>query len=109
MEDDHVDRPQVEALRDVEPSGTNCPRAWAYAKPVRPLAGTAGIPLRLRGRGTGNWERKTFRFPLSTFHLKRLPSSAKASKETSGGYDAGAHLFPFRTEKLSPAVPMILH
>ena len=30
-------------------------------------------------------------------------------KETCGGYDAGAHLFPFRTEKLSPAVPMILH
>ena len=27
--DDHVDRPQVEASRDVEPSGTNGPRACA--------------------------------------------------------------------------------
>ena len=26
----------------------------------------------------------------------------------SGGYGAGAHLFPFRTEKLSPAATMIL-
>ena len=26
-----------------------------------------------------------------------------------GGYGAGVHLFPFRTEKLSPASPMILH
>ncbi len=28
---------------------------------------------------------------------------------TFGGYGAGVHLFPFRTEKLSPASPMILH
>ena len=33
--DDHVDRPQVEAWRHVEPSGTNCPRACAS----RPEAG----------------------------------------------------------------------
>ena len=25
-----------------------------------------------------------------------------------GGYSAGVHLFPFRTEKLSPATPMVL-
>ena len=30
------------------------------------------------------------------------------SIETSGGYGAGAHLFPSRTEKLSPAAAMIL-
>ena len=29
-------------------------------------------------------------------------------RDTSGGYGAGAHLFPFRTEKLSPAATMIL-
>ena len=34
--------------------------------------------------------------------------SVKAERETSGGYGAGAHLFPFRTEKLSPAATMIL-
>jgi hypothetical protein len=29
-------------------------------------------------------------------------------KELDGGYGAGDHLFPSRTEKLSPAPPMIL-
>jgi hypothetical protein len=27
----------------------------------------------------------------------------------NGGYRAGEHLFPFRTESLSPAPPMVLH
>ena len=30
-------------------------------------------------------------------------------EETDGDYSAEVHLFPFRTEKLSPAAPMILH
>ena len=30
-------------------------------------------------------------------------------KDTYGDYSAEVHLFPFRTEKLSPAAPMILH
>ena len=30
-------------------------------------------------------------------------------EETNGDYSAEVHLFPFRTEKLSPAAPMILH
>ena len=30
-------------------------------------------------------------------------------EETYGDYSAEVHLFPFRTEKLSPAAPMILH
>ena len=30
-------------------------------------------------------------------------------KDTHGDYSAEVHLFPFRTEKLSPAAPMILH
>ena len=34
--------------------------------------------------------------------------SVKADREPSGGYGAGAHLFPFRTEKLSPAAALIL-
>ena len=34
--------------------------------------------------------------------------SAMATRDTSGGSSAGAHLFPSRTEKLSPAAPMIL-
>ena len=47
--DDHVDRPQVEAQRCVEPSGTNCPNACAWpGKAARPSAaeacGTCGNP-----------------------------------------------------------------
>ena len=30
------------------------------------------------------------------------------NKEFYGGYSSGVHLFPFRTEKLSPPAPMIL-
>ena len=33
----------------------------------------------------------------------------KTTDHYFGGYGAGVHLFPFRTEKLSPASPMILH
>ena len=28
--------------------------------------------------------------------------------KSNGGYSAGVHLFPFRTEKLSPVAPMVL-
>ena len=31
------------------------------------------------------------------------------SKRYFGGYSVGDHLFPFRTEKLSPTAPMVLH
>ena len=34
---------------------------------------------------------------------------SKTYIETHGDYSAEVHLFPFRTEKLSPAAPMILH
>ena len=30
------------------------------------------------------------------------------SKKNLGGYSAGAHLFPFRTEKLRPVAQMVL-
>ena len=46
--DYHVDRPQVEAWRHVEPSGTNCPKACALG------AGPAARP----GRGSrSSWAR----------------------------------------------------
>ena len=38
-----------------------------------------------------------------------LPYDVMTSGETYGDYSAEVHLFPFRTEKLSPAAPMILH
>ena len=35
-------------------------------------------------------------------------SSAESAEGYFGGYGDGVHLFPFRTEKLSPSSPMIL-
>ena len=43
----------------------------------------------------------------SPFRIQK--SEFRNLKITFGGYGAGVHLFPFRTEKLSPASPMILH
>ncbi len=40
--------------------------------------------------------------------LHLIPKTANADNDLDGGYRAGVHLFPFRTEKLSPAPPMIL-
>ena len=48
------------------------------------------------------------RLPLCMFSSHPVKAERPADRETSGGYGAGAHLFPFRTEKLSPAATMIL-
>ena len=40
---------------------------------------------------------------------KYLQVQLVLSKRYSGGYSVGDHLFPFRTEKLSPTAPMVLH
>ena len=96
--DDRVDRPQVEAQRCVEPSGTNCPRACA----APPCGARAHPPPRRAARGPVCG---TYRDGL----LRRLSFPLLGRRLTRGGYCAGAHLFPFRTEKLSPAAPMILH
>jgi hypothetical protein len=48
---------------------------------------------------------------FSCFHMLIDRSSSTQStshKSLAGGYGAGGHLFPSRTEKLSPAPPMIL-
>jgi hypothetical protein len=40
-----------------------------------------------------------------------LPQNSQLEQkaiEDNGGHAAGDHLFPFRTEKLSPAGPMVL-
>ena len=39
---------------------------------------------------------------------KYLQVQIVLSKRYSGGYSVGDHLFPFRTEKLSPITPMVL-
>ena len=40
--------------------------------------------------------------------LKRKQEQFKFQQKTNGGYCVGVHLFPFRTEKLSPTALMVL-
>ena len=40
--------------------------------------------------------------------LNTVLKNLKNIEETNGGYSEGEHLFPFRTEKLSPLAPMVL-
>ena len=39
---------------------------------------------------------------------KEIKVARWAATRNNGGFSAGVHLFPFRTEKLSPAAPMVL-
>ena len=80
-----LDRPQVQARRRAQPSGTNNPRLSVHSwkdsveglfQCVNPIRWTCGMRV--------------------------LP------ERDCGDYSVGAHLFPFRTEKLSPTAPMVL-
>ena len=108
--DDDVDRPQVGAWRHVEPSGTNGPKARGRAgdAPRRPLSQTS------ESKGSESnaiveqvWEVRESKQGTQSVVQDSL-SCLDMPRETSGGYGAGAHLFPSRTEKLSPAAAMIL-
>ena len=44
----------------------------------------------------------------SAFRILHYLSSALFNNHILGGYSDGDHLFPFRTEKLSPPAPMVL-
>ena len=79
-----------------EPSSTNCPLALFF------------IFLRIN---------KTYTTPkllIPICHLiKPLLTSPKGRDKDElssyGGFAEGVHLFPYRTEKLSPSWPMVLH
>ena len=73
----------------------------ARALARRPGEGRA--PIRRGGASRARGGRSGRRLEVSAF----LPDPVEAG-ETRGDYGAGAHLFPFRTEKLSPAATMIL-
>ena len=51
---------------------------------------------------------KTFRVYTSSVRFLLCVLRQCAKTITFGGYGAGVHLFPFRTEKLSPLAPMVL-
>ncbi len=47
--------------------------------------------------------------PMITVLFSSELVRVKVTLNVNGGYRAGEHLFPFRTESLSPAPPMVLH
>ena len=97
MRDEHVDRAQVQAWRHVQPSATNGPKASR---------------IRHEGRSARHARADVVRRRASLGSLKGpssfRPRQGRSPGDTHGGYSAEVHLFPFRTEKLSPAAPMIL-
>ena len=109
VRDEDVDRQQVYRRRRHEPSCTNCPNAFRapYA-----LGCTRGRPRHLPGAprdvpfppcGSGFSSHPCH--PLPGAGGVRLPPPAHIKAAMA----AGSHLFPSRTEKLSPLAPMVLH
>lgn len=53
---------------------------------------------------------KKDKFILSyRINIRNICASQTYRKRDVGGYSKGVHLFPFRTEQLSPLAPMVLH
>ena len=110
VEDYDVDRPQVQAWRHVEPSGTNCPRRSGV-----PAGHAINEKTKVRcWRGT-DLEKKEDEAGLGprslpakvSYWFQPLPSCA-FSNLIKVMTAQGLHLFPFRTEKLNLATPMVL-
>ena len=87
-----------------KPSLTNCPKL-AAAPAAR------GVPAQSWYNERYMNEDVPLQQELQPLLLSRkyLQVQLVLSKRYSGGYSVGDHLFPFRTEKLSPTAPMVLH
>ena len=86
-----------------KPSLTNCPKL-AAAPAAR------GVPAQSWYNERCMNEDVPLQQELQPLLLARkyLQVQLVLSKRYSGGYSVGDHLFPFRTEKLSPTAPMVL-
>ena len=87
-----------------KPSLTNCPKL-AAAPAAR------GVPAQSWYNERYMNEDVPLQQELQPLLLARkyLQVQLVLSKRYPGGYSVGDHLFPFRTEKLSPTAPMVLH
>ena len=109
VEDDHVDRLQVEVQRCMEPSSTNCPKASGTCRKGNLQAHFAillSLPLLvLKAQAPPNLPEGEAKapFPPPFGGIRGGPGLRNA-----GGYSERAHLFPFRTEKLSLSALMVL-
>ena len=73
--DDHVDRPQVEAQRCAEPSGTNCPRACAQPREKRGARPSAAVVR--AGRGDPKPMKTAVHVPAVPFPPPQGPSARR--------------------------------
>ena len=73
--DDHVDRPQVEAQRCVEPSGTNCPMACASPREIRGARPSAAVVR--AGRVDPKLEKTAVHVPAVPFPPPQGPSGVQ--------------------------------
>ena len=81
--------------------GRRCKRCETFSRAVL-IARELYVTVRYVEGSTGASVRETVASVLLLDHVEDI-------KDTHGDYSAEVHLFPFRTEKLSPAAPMILH
>ena len=113
--DDDVDRAQVERRRRREPSATNSPKAFQEGGAGRIEArflGKKDNGSRHASRNKPVEERNGIRVCgqrlLATRPRRREVAEARERKKTKAVIARGIHLYPFRTEKLSHAAPMVL-
>ena len=76
-----------------KPSFTNCP--FAFLNPVFLKPGNILSSIFVK-------------YLYINIRAEVVSSTTGNSQNNNGGYSAGVHLFPFRTEKLSPVAPMVL-
>ena len=88
-----------------EPSGTNCPTASVFFKVVQRRACTC-TPWAARAAITAPMP--LFTQPVMKIYMAPLPEGGMRRRRYVGGHSEGAHLFPYRTEQLSPSAPMVL-
>ena len=100
--DDDVDRPQVQARQRAQPSGTNSPNLSGAQSPRKEK--TVAFSRRV-SEGFPPWVLASVR---SFLPHTPVPDPGRVRKDTQAAIARGPHLFPFRTEKLSPAAPMVL-
>ena len=123
--DDDVDRAQVERRRRREPSATNSPEAFHEGDSrKRAIPGEKRITEAKQQEVTlsGSWTKGTDDACAESQGLRDTrPVARKSARQESRGVPRwrkrkktkaviarGIHLYPFRTEKLSHAAPMVL-
>ena len=130
VKDDDVDRSQVHGRQRPQPSDTNHPNPFRKAQPClsqprlrhRDKIKTQKTSERrhatlqrvdkFRVSCTDNLSASDTASAMTPFHPIQVhegeQTATASDKRTKAAIARGFHLFPFRTEKLNPAAPMVL-